>query len=145
MFLLKIRKTSEARLWMLCFHWWAATPRSNPTDLSWTPKICGPRISQASKVSSHGTPFINSGHFGRHPNFRGALNLPAFSIKAVHSSHLFESFSAKSFLWESLEVTGLQEKEFGQKYPQWKLKNVQQWNFCGRLCLPMKRGSELDP
>lgn len=97
MFLLKIRKTSEARLWMLCFHWWAATPWSNPTDLSWTPKICGPRISQASKVSSHGTPFINSGHFSRHLNFRGALNLPAFSIKAVHSSHLFKSFSAKSF------------------------------------------------
>lgn len=94
MFLLKIHKASEARLWMLCFHWWEVTPWSNPTDLSCTTKICSPRSSQASKLRSRGTLFINSGCFCRHLNFCGALNLPAFS---VHSSHLLKSFSAKSF------------------------------------------------
>lgn len=98
MYLLKVCKSSKARFWMLYFHGWAVTPRSNPTDFSWTLKICSPRyISHASKLRSHGTLFINSACFYMHFSFHDAFNLPAFSTKVVHSTHLFKCFSAKSF------------------------------------------------
>lgn len=101
MFLLKVCKSSKARFWMLYFHWWAVTPRSNPTDFSWTLKICNPKyidkISQASKLRSHSTLFISSGCFYMHFTFHDAFNLPTFSTKVVDSSHLFRHFSSKSF------------------------------------------------
>lgn len=101
MFLLKACKSSTAWFWMLYFHWWAVIPRSNPTDFSWTLKICSPRyidiIGHASKLRGHGTLFINSACFYMHFTFHDAFNLPVFSTKVVHSTQLFKCFSAKSF------------------------------------------------
>lgn len=156
MFLLKVCKSSKARFWMLYCHGWAVTSRSNPTDFSWTLKICSPKyidmISQASKLRSHGTLFINSGCFYMHFTFHDAFNLPAFSTKVVHSSHLFKRFSAKSFClhikvrisWSHTTPREGVWREISNIVTLNESLRMSHGNFCGGICLPIRRGSEFD-
>lgn len=96
-----------------CFYWKYARPLRQDSEcfaftgeqllLEATPlTLAGPQRLTAPGSVRHPNSgvmalFINSGCFWRHLSFGGALNFSAFSIKAVHSSHLFKSFSAKSF------------------------------------------------
>lgn len=144
MFLLKIQKTSEARLWMLCFHWWAVTPWSNPLISAGPQRFAAPGSVRHpnSGVMAHSLLTVDA-FVGTSTSVVHWICLPLQSKQ--YTLVTCSNVSLQILFWGSHKVTGLQEKEFGQKYPQWKLNNVQHWNFCGRFCIPMKRGPELDP
>lgn len=138
-FLLKICKASETRLWMLCFHWWAATPWSNPTDLGWTTEICSPRISQASKLRSHGTLFINSEHcLGTSAFVVHWICLPFQSKQytPVTSSNLSLQNPFVRISWSHRTP----REGVWAEIPQWRLRMCNTGNFEGDSAYQWKEG-----
>lgn len=142
-----------------CFYWKYARPLRQDSEcfaftgeqllLEATPlTLAGPQRFTAPGSVRHPNSgvmalFINSGCFWR--QLWWCIEFFCLFNQSSTLQSLVQILLCKILLWKSLEVTGLQEKEFGQKYPQWKLKNVQHWTFHGRFCLPMKRGSKLHP